>query len=87
MTLLTSMIERPLDPGYAAAAERRERAGLHVLPADHRGHEHRVDVPGDQIVDCRRASAERNMQHPNAGFRGEEFAGQVARAADSDRGV
>lgn len=28
MTLLTSMIERPLDPGYAAAAERRERAGL-----------------------------------------------------------
>lgn len=28
MTLLTSMIERPLDPGYAAAAERRSRAGL-----------------------------------------------------------
>ena len=28
MTLLTSMIERPLDPGYAAAAERRDRAGL-----------------------------------------------------------
>lgn len=28
MTLLTSMIERPLDPGYAAAAARREAAGL-----------------------------------------------------------
>lgn len=28
MTLLTSMLERPLDPGYAAAAERREAAGL-----------------------------------------------------------
>lgn len=28
MTLLTSMMERPLDPGYAAAAEARERAGL-----------------------------------------------------------
>lgn len=28
MTLITSMLERPLDPGYAAAAERRDRAGL-----------------------------------------------------------
>lgn len=28
MTLLTSMFERPLDPGYEAMAERRERAGL-----------------------------------------------------------
>jgi uncharacterized protein YlxW (UPF0749 family) len=28
MTLITSMMERPLDPGYAAAAERREQAGL-----------------------------------------------------------
>jgi uncharacterized protein YlxW (UPF0749 family) len=28
MTLLTSILERPLDPGYAAAAERREAAGL-----------------------------------------------------------
>lgn len=28
MTLLTSMMERPLDPGYAAAAERRTEAGL-----------------------------------------------------------
>lgn len=28
MTLLTSMLERPLDPGYAAAAERRDRVGL-----------------------------------------------------------
>jgi uncharacterized protein YlxW (UPF0749 family) len=28
MTLLTSMMERPLDPGYAAAAARREAAGL-----------------------------------------------------------
>ncbi len=28
MTLLTSMMERPLDPGYAAAAERREQEGL-----------------------------------------------------------
>lgn len=28
MTLLTSMLERPLDPGYAAAAERRVAAGL-----------------------------------------------------------
>ena len=28
MTLLTSMMERPLDPGYAAAAARREQAGL-----------------------------------------------------------
>ncbi|MFC7492287.1 MULTISPECIES: DUF881 domain-containing protein [unclassified Knoellia] len=28
MTLLTSMLERPLDSGYAAAADRRERAGL-----------------------------------------------------------
>ncbi len=28
MTLLTSMLERPLDPGYVAAAERRDRAGL-----------------------------------------------------------
>lgn len=27
MTLLTSMIQRPLDPGYAAAAARREAAG------------------------------------------------------------
>ncbi len=27
MTLLTTMLERPLDPGYAAAAERREAAG------------------------------------------------------------
>lgn len=28
MTLLTSMLERPLDPGYAAAARRRERDGV-----------------------------------------------------------
>lgn len=28
MTLLTSMMERPLDPGYAAAAQAREEAGL-----------------------------------------------------------
>lgn len=28
MTLLTSMMERPLDPGYAAAAEERRAAGL-----------------------------------------------------------
>lgn len=28
MTLLTSMMERPLDPGYAAAAERRRQQGL-----------------------------------------------------------
>ena len=28
MTLLTSMLERPLDPGYAIAAERRGHAGL-----------------------------------------------------------
>jgi uncharacterized protein YlxW (UPF0749 family) len=28
MTLLTSMMERPLDPGYAAAAEQRAAAGL-----------------------------------------------------------
>ncbi|MBK9475882.1 MAG: DUF881 domain-containing protein [Tetrasphaera sp.] len=27
MTLLTEMLERPLDPGYAAAAERREQSG------------------------------------------------------------
>lgn len=27
MTLLTSMLERPLDPGYAAAAARRQRSG------------------------------------------------------------
>jgi uncharacterized protein YlxW (UPF0749 family) len=28
MTLLTEMMERPLDPGYAAAAERRQQRGL-----------------------------------------------------------
>lgn len=28
MTLLTTMLERPLDPGYAASADRREAAGL-----------------------------------------------------------
>jgi len=28
MTLLTEMMERPLDPGYAAAAEKRQRSGL-----------------------------------------------------------
>jgi len=28
MTLITEMMERPLDPGYAAAAERREQEGL-----------------------------------------------------------
>ena len=28
MTLIRTMMERPLDPGYAAAADRRERAGL-----------------------------------------------------------
>lgn len=28
MTLLTEVMQRPLDPGYAAAAETRERAGL-----------------------------------------------------------
>ena len=28
MTLLTSMLQRPLDPGYAAAADAREAAGL-----------------------------------------------------------
>lgn len=28
MTLITSMLERPLDSGYAAAADRREKAGL-----------------------------------------------------------
>ena len=28
MTLLTTMIERPLDPGYAAAADRRAAAGM-----------------------------------------------------------
>jgi uncharacterized protein YlxW (UPF0749 family) len=28
MTLITEMMERPLDPGYAAAAERRKSAGL-----------------------------------------------------------
>jgi uncharacterized protein YlxW (UPF0749 family) len=31
MTLITEMMERPLDPGYAAAAERRQGSGL---PAD-----------------------------------------------------
>ncbi|MFN8030441.1 MAG: DUF881 domain-containing protein [Dermatophilaceae bacterium] len=29
MTLITAMLERPQDPAYAAAAARRERAGLH----------------------------------------------------------
>ena len=33
MTLLTAMMERPLDPGYAAAAERRDEAGLPAAPA------------------------------------------------------
>jgi len=28
MTLITEMMERPLDPGYAAAAERRQESGL-----------------------------------------------------------
>ena len=28
MTLITEMMQRPLDPGYAAAAERRQQAGL-----------------------------------------------------------
>jgi uncharacterized protein YlxW (UPF0749 family) len=28
MTLITEMMERPLDPGYAAAAQRREQSGL-----------------------------------------------------------
>jgi uncharacterized protein YlxW (UPF0749 family) len=28
MTLITEMMERPLDPGYAAAAERRQQGGL-----------------------------------------------------------
>ena len=28
MTLITEMMEHPLDPGYAAAAERRSQAGL-----------------------------------------------------------
>lgn len=28
MTLITSMLKRPLDPGYAAAAKRREKEGL-----------------------------------------------------------
>ena len=28
MTLITEMMERPLDPGYAAAAERRRSSGL-----------------------------------------------------------
>jgi uncharacterized protein YlxW (UPF0749 family) len=28
MTLITEMMERPLDPGYAAAAERRQQSGL-----------------------------------------------------------
>jgi len=28
MTLITEMMQRPLDPGYAAAAERRQEAGL-----------------------------------------------------------
>lgn len=28
MTLIRTMMERPLDPGYAAAADRRERSGL-----------------------------------------------------------
>jgi uncharacterized protein YlxW (UPF0749 family) len=30
MTLITEMMERPLDPGYAAAAERRQESGLPV---------------------------------------------------------
>jgi len=28
MTLITEMMQRPLDPGYAAAAERRQKSGL-----------------------------------------------------------
>ena len=28
MSLLTTMLRRPLDPGYAAAADRREAAGM-----------------------------------------------------------
>jgi hypothetical protein len=28
MTLITEMMERPLDPGYAAAAESRQKSGL-----------------------------------------------------------
>ena len=28
MTLITEMMQRPLDPGYAAAAESRQKAGL-----------------------------------------------------------
>ena len=38
MTLLTSMLERPLDPGYAAAAEQRRAAGLPALVGHHRRH-------------------------------------------------
>jgi hypothetical protein len=67
--------------------QRGERAGPHVLPADHRGHEHGVEVPGDEVVDRRRAAAERNVQHAHAGLGGEQFAGEMARAADPDRSV
>jgi len=36
MTLITEMMQRPLDPGYAAAAESRQRAGLSPATS-HRG--------------------------------------------------
>jgi hypothetical protein len=39
-------------------------------------------MPGDQIVDCRRAAAERDVQHANTGLGGKQLAGQVAGAAD-----
>ena len=40
--------------------------------ADHRGQKHGVDMAGDQVVDRRRAAAEWNVQHANAGFGGED---------------
>jgi uncharacterized protein YlxW (UPF0749 family) len=35
MTLITTMMRRPLDPGYAAAAQRRREAGLHPSTSLH----------------------------------------------------
>ena len=35
MTLITEMMERPLDPGYAAAAERRQSSGLPAATSLH----------------------------------------------------
>jgi hypothetical protein len=71
----------------AAIASGVSVPAFHLLHADHRSEEHGVDMARNEIVQRRRAAAEGNVQHVDAGLGGKQLAGQMARTAGADRSV